>query len=829
MKKILLLWILCVFLGQNELFSQGKVNVDSLTNVLNKYPKEDTLKVKILVNLINELRKSDTKKAMEYAEDAIKISQKLQDNFWLGKSNKAKASILSVSGDLEEAKVYCQKAMSFFEKKNKYPNEVANCLMMLGSIAGTDGDLLESLKHNESALAIFESTQNVEMQVKAIVSMGVAHYYLGNYEKSLELYQKGLKLNETSQDKENTRLLYTNVALIYYAMGNYALGLDYSLKTVDIAESLGDLEAVATEYNNISSVYFDLEDRKEARKYLTKALEIYRRVNDKVGIARAMINLGVTYDNDNHLKAIEELNKAKEYCKEIKYNPMLAGCYQALAYRYFMLGEYKTAYTYALQGLELGVEDAETTIMLNNNAVESLLECSNTDLLSLGIEPPNRYVKAKEHLDKVFEVAGDAQPRYMMFAYRYLAKIQEEQKNYTAAYEAYKEYIALKDSITSDEVKNQITRKGIQYEFDKKETELKFQQQLTVSELEKQKLLTFQQEQALTLNQQTLRLKEQALTLSNKDLLLANKEKDLAHLAYLKEQAEKQEKEQQLSLSQEREKGKELDLKLKNAALFSKNLELSAKQKQNLYLIGIAMLLLAGLGTLLYFYTVLRKQKNIITQQNELNEHTIAILSHDIKEPLLGVKLMLKKLNKDDPFVAQASQSLENQINAVNGILNNLLKMKKLALIKKGENVSANVNEVVQNVLQELALAIQSKELSIQIELKEKLTLPIAPEKLQIILHNLLSNAVKYSFSHQSIRIFQEGKGICIQDFGVGLSPEQRSKLMREVTASQQGTKLERGNGLGLFLVGVMLQGEQIRVVFDSPDMGGTIARIVNG
>ena len=55
--------------------------------------------------------------------------------------------------------------------------------------------------------------------------------------------------------------------------------------------------------------------------------------------------------------------------------------------------------------------------------------------------------------------------------------------------------------------------------------------------------------------------------------------------------------------------------------------------------------------------------------------------------------------------------------------------MKKLALSKKDTNVSANVNEVLQNVLQELGVSIQSKELTIQNELKEKLMLPIAPEK----------------------------------------------------------------------------------------------------
>ncbi len=258
-----------------------------------------------------------------------------------------------------------------------------------------------------------------------------------------------------------------------------------------------------------------------------------------------------------------------------------------------------------------------------------------------------------------------------------------------------------------------------------------------------------------------------------------------------------------------------------------KKLELSTQQKQNLYLGLLSLFLLGGLGTLFYFYTTLKKQKNIIAKQNELNEHTIAILSHDIKEPLLGVKLLLKKLNKDDPFVAQASQSLENQINSVNGILTNLLKMKKLSLGKKDKNAKANVKSVVQNVTQELSAAIQSKGLTINNELTDDLMLPIAPEKLQIVVHNLLSNAVKYSFPNQNIRIFKEGNGFCIQDFGVGLSPEQRTKIMRDVTTSQQGTQQERGNGMGLFLVGAMLQGEKIRLLFDNAELGGTIVKIL--
>lgn len=32
---------------------------------------------------------------------------------------------------------------------------------------------------------------------------------------------------------------------------------------------------------------------------------------------------------------------------------------------------------------------------------------------------------------------------------------------------------------------------------------------------------------------------------------------------------------------------------------------------------------------------------------------------------------------------------------------------------------------------------------------------------------------------------------------------------------------------MGLFLVGAMLQDEQIKVVFDSPEAGGTIAKVL--
>ena len=814
MKRLVPLCLFFAFFAKNNLlFSQAKINVDSLVAFNDKYLKEDTVKVKMLIDLIYEYRRKDTKKAMEYTESAIKISEQIGNVFFIAESYCQKGTISLQRGNLSEAKNSFQKAIANLENNNKYLSRKGEYIMLLGSVAIANRDFTTALQLNESALAIFESTKKKTLQIKAMINLGVISSELGNYEKALDFYQKGLKENEAINNEYNTQLLYSNIGLIYYTKGNYKLFLDYTFKAIAVSERLGELHKLTNDYGNIAAVYLELNDKKEAQKYATKALDIYRKMNNKTGIAEAMINVAFTYDD--HQKAIEDLKKTIEYCKEINNNHLLAYAYQGLSNHFFKLLDYKSAYFYAQQGLELEkeVKDEENIIKLNNQIANILIVCSNEDLRSFDIEPNDRYEKAKKYVDIVFSLANKGNLKQTSDAWNFLSIIQEKQQNYVQAYESYKKYITIKDSISGDEVKKQITRKEIQYEYDKKETELLYQQQLTMGQLEKQRLLTFQQGQTLTLNSQTLTLKEQALALSNK-------EKDLVHLAFLKEQAEKQEKTQELSLSEEREKGAALDLSLKN-------LELSAQQKQNLYLGLFSLLLLGGFAALLYFYNTLKKQKNIISQQNELNEHTIAILSHDIKEPLLGVKLMLKKLNKDDPFVAQASQSLENQVNVVNGILSNLLKVKKLALSKKDNNAKANVKSVVQNVIQELSIAIQSKDLTIQNELPDELMLPIAPEKLQIIVNNLLSNAVKYSFPNQNIRIFQEGNGFSIQDFGIGLSPEQRSKIMREVTVSKQGTNTERGNGLGLFLVGAMLQGEQIKVLFSSPEVGGTIVKVL--
>ena len=584
-----------------------------------------------------------------------------------------------------------------------------------------------------------------------------------------------------------------------WAFGNYQKALQYAQQAKEISENLNPpyRKGMANAYNNFGATNQYQGNYLEALKYHLDALAIREEIDDKFGIADSYNNIGgVYYLQGNYPEALKNHYIALKIREKNGYKQRIAISYNNIGLIYQLQGNYPEALKNSLAGLKILKEIGEKQGIANAyNTIGNVYKAQEN------------YPEALRNLFEAMKILEEIKDKYgVATCYVNIGSVYKAQTNYDEALKIFFEGLKIFETIG-----------------DKQGTAEAYNN-IAATYLEKQKIpdALFYERKGFALAKEIgsmQRLKEAYQILAAIDSAKGDFENAFANYklygvykdSLINIENTKKTVQHQMQYGFDK---KESETKLVTDA------ELR-KQRLILYFT------LSGLLAISYFYYTVRKKNGIISQQNELNEQTIAILSHDIKEPLLGVKLLLKKLNKDDPFVAQASQSLENQINSVNGILTNLLKMKKASLIKKDKNASANVNSVVQNVIQELNVAIQSKTLTINNELTDDVTLPIAPEKLQVIVHNLLSNAVKYSFPNQEIRIFKEGKGFCIQDFGVGLSPEQRTKLMREVTTSQRGTNQELGNGLGLFLVGTMLQGENIKIVFDSPEVGGTIVRVL--
>ena len=74
------------------------------------------------------------------------------------------------------------------------------------------------------------------------------------------------------------------------------------------------------------------------------------------------------------------------------------------------------------------------------------------------------------------------------------------------------------------------------------------------------------------------------------------------------------------------------------------------------------------------------------------------------------------------------------------------------------------------------------------------------------IVQNLVTNAIKYTSQGGSVKVtaqtLQSMVEVCIQDTGVGMSPDTQNKLFAtSFSSSVSGTNNEKGSGLGLLLV----------------------------
>ena len=131
---------------------------------------------------------------------------------------------------------------------------------------------------------------------------------------------------------------------------------------------------------------------------------------------------------------------------------------------------------------------------------------------------------------------------------------------------------------------------------------------------------------------------------------------------------------------------------------------------------------------------------------------------------------------------------------------------------QKGAIVFAPVKSPLKNIIDEgLAIFSEStatKELKIQNKVGDDIIVFTDLNMLSTIVNNLISNAIKFSYHKGQIVINvkeyaddPEYWELAIQDFGVGMYPEEMDKLFRlDVHHTSHGTDNESGTGLGLIL-----------------------------
>ena len=213
-----------------------------------------------------------------------------------------------------------------------------------------------------------------------------------------------------------------------------------------------------------------------------------------------------------------------------------------------------------------------------------------------------------------------------------------------------------------------------------------------------------------------------------------------------------------------------------------------------------------------HFNELLDKISFYIEQQ----KHFVEDVSHELRTPVAIVEGHLKLLNrwgKDDPEVLEESlQASLVELQRMKTLVQEMLDLSRAPQVKEQyKDATTNVTEVAKQVVHNFRVLYPEFTFTFDDDLKRDLWIPIYLNHLEQVVIILMDNAVKYSLDRKEI-ILSLSKGeehveIAVQDFGMGMTEEDRKKVFSRFYRVDKARSRERGgNGLGLSIAKELIE-----------------------
>jgi tetratricopeptide (TPR) repeat protein len=295
----------------------------------------------------------------------------------------------------------------------------------------------QSIDTQEKTIALAKKIDYKSAWANALNNMAGSYHRLSNFSKALASYLEALQLYQATNDNSRTALVLGNIGLTYKYLEQTDKAIDYTQRAIEKYEQIGDTARTSDLWMKIGNIK-DLEgNRSEALKYLYKSLQLAKRYNQNNTKAYATCNIGVVY---TYLKTADS------------------------AWKYLTLGE-----SYLNE-----INDQYSLPIIKINKARLILSASSSWLAtqglsqSLAIQETLRLIQESNAMSKNYEdIYGLAEGTELEMA------LWEKSMNTAKALDAAKRLLVLKDTLNSDESREEIVRAEMKYAQQQQEAVMK--------------------------------------------------------------------------------------------------------------------------------------------------------------------------------------------------------------------------------------------------------------------------------------------------------------------------------------------------------------------
>lgn len=294
------------------------------------------------------------------------------------------------------------------------------------------GQYYSNRGNGDSAILYFERAYQIDIKNEynsnassTLNNIGVVYQNQARYEQATAKFTKALQIAEEEKDISLIAICNQNIGQIYLEQGNYNKCIEIYKKVIKIYEQDEDMDGVASAYSSLAGTYIQMKDTVNAKYYFDKAIAVFKETENYLELATAYTDAS-TLEKDI-VKRIDIKLKAQKIWND--YSPSHVASSTNLSNigsEYFNIVKYNL-----YDNIKNSPFIPQTKNLLLQNAKQ---------YISLAL----KYSNEQNFISNIAAQNG------------LLAELEAYMGEYRNAYEHYKTYTTLKDSIFSQESKNKI-------------------------------------------------------------------------------------------------------------------------------------------------------------------------------------------------------------------------------------------------------------------------------------------------------------------------------------------------------------------------------------
>lgn len=254
---------------------------------------------------------SDYPQARDKVEQALLLSQTLQDQVREINCLDRLGFIAWRQGQYDDAKTWYQQALELLEGKGAYLDEEARAFAQvlngLGTVHRQQGQFDEAKACYERALGLNRRVGDSVGEARTLSNLGAATLYQRQLTDALTYHQQALEIRKAIGDRAGEGSSLANMGMTVSEMGDYIRANEYLLASLSIQRTVGNRWEEINLCNSLGILHQELGVLAGAKRHLETGLALSQEIGDMAGQTYLLANLGLVMRDQGELETAKRV------------------------------------------------------------------------------------------------------------------------------------------------------------------------------------------------------------------------------------------------------------------------------------------------------------------------------------------------------------------------------------------------------------------------------------------------------------------------------------------------------------------------------------------